>query len=78
MTAIYLVVVNAIMDFKTFKIAMFINPTDKILKVVKEVRLGIIHECIDVIYIIIDMFKAFIVLVAIVAAVFSIELFTLI
>ena len=76
MIAIYSIVINIIMDFKTLKIAMFINSIDKILKVVKGVWLDIIHKYVDAIYIMIDMFKAFIILVAIAAAVSSTELFT--
>ncbi len=76
MTAIYSVIINVIMDFKTLKIVMFTNPTDKTLKVIKEVRLNIIYECVNTIYIIIDMFRTFIILVIITAATFSIEPFT--
>ena len=40
----------------------------KILKVAKGVRLSIIYKCINVVYIITDIFRTFTVLVAIVVA----------
>jgi len=73
MIVIHSAVVNVIMDFKTSKIAILVNPTDKILKVVKEVRLDIIHEYTDVIYIIINIFRTFIVLAVTTVTISSIE-----
>jgi len=77
-TATHPAIVNVIIDFKTSKIAMFVNPTDKTLKITKRVRLNIIYKYIDVIYIIIDIFRAFTILIVITVAVFSTEPFILI
>ncbi len=49
-------------------IVMFANSTKKILEVVKKVRLNIIYKCINTVYIIINIFRVFIILTAIVVA----------
>ena len=54
---------------------MFINLTKKILKVVKGVRLDIIYKYIDIVYIMIDMFKVFTVLVTIATTASTIDPF---
>jgi len=76
MIVIYSAIVNVIIDFKIFKIAMFANLIDKILKIVKKVWLSIIHKCIDVVYIITDMFRALTILAVIAVAISFIEPFT--
>ncbi len=78
MTAIHLVVINVLVDYKIFKIAMFVNPTKKILKIAKRIRLNIIHECIDAVYIITNIFKVLTVLTTIVIIASVINLFTFI
>jgi len=78
MIIIHFATINVIMDFKTLKIAMFVNPTDKTLKVAKRVRLNIIYKYTNTVYIITDMFRAFIVLTVITAAASSMEPFTLV
>ncbi len=74
MIAIHSAAINIMVDCKTLKIVILINLTKKILKVIKRVRLSTIHECIDVVYIITDMFKVFIVLTTIAATASVIEL----
>ena len=64
MIAIYLAIVNIIVDCKISRIVIFINLTKKILKIVKEVRLDIIYEYTDAVYIIIDILRVLIVLIA--------------
>ncbi len=78
MIVTYFIIINVIIDFKILKIAIFVNPTDKTLKITKEIRLDIIYKYIDVIYIMIDIFKAFIILIITTAAVFSTEPFILV
>ncbi len=75
MTVTHLTVVNTTIDYKTLKIAMFINLTKKILKVVKKVRLGIIHKYTDIVYIMIDMSRVLTILTITIAAAFIINLF---
>ena len=75
MTVIHPVVVNVIVDCKIPKIAMFVNLTKKILKVVKKVRLDIIYECANIVYIMTDMFKALTILIVITAAASAIDPF---
>ena len=68
MTAIYPVVINVLVDCKISKIVIFINPTKKILKVAKGIRLDTIHEYIDAVYIMTDISKVLTVLIVIAAA----------
>ncbi len=70
MSATYLAAVNTIIDCKTLRIAMFVNLTKKILKIIKGIQLSIIHKCVNAVYIIIDISKAFTILttIAIVAS----------
>ncbi len=62
MTTIYLAVSNIIIDSTTLRIAIFVNPTDKPLKICKSIYLGIIHEFVKTIYFLIDVFKVVIIL----------------
>ncbi len=67
MTATYSITINIIVDCKTLKIVMLVNPTKKILKVIKKSWLSIIYKYTDAIYIIINMPRTLIVLATTVA-----------
>ncbi len=62
-TAIYPVIFNIIINFIILRIAMFVNPIDKSLKICKDIRLNIIYKFIETIYFLIDAFKVVIALV---------------
>jgi len=57
MIAIYPAVSNVITDFTTLRIVMFVNLTDKPLKICKGIRLNIIHKFVETVYFLIDAFK---------------------
>ena len=66
----YPVVVYTVLDNNIFKIAIFANLIKKCLKFNKNIRLKTIYKYIDIMYIITDIIKAFV----IVAIAFSILL----
>ncbi len=72
----HLITVNTIIDFKTFKIVILVNSTDKTLKITKKVRLNTIYKYANVIYIMINIFRTFTILTITTAAIFFIEPFT--
>jgi len=69
-TAIYLAAIYAVLDSNTPKIAILTNLTKKCLEFNKNIRLGTIYKYVDIVYIIVDISKAFII-VAIAFSVFS-------
>ncbi len=76
MTVIYLVVLNVFFDANTLRIVIIVNLTNKVFTFNKSIYLGIIHEYIDIFYIIIDFTKAFIAIITTSIIVF--ELFIII
>ncbi len=73
-TTIYSVVFNVLLDISTLCIVIIVNLISKTLIFSKGICLGSIYECIDMLYIIIDMAKAFIIVATASTAVF--KLFT--
>ncbi len=73
MTITHFAAVNTLIDYKTLKIIILTNLTKKILKIARRIQLDIIHEYTDTIYIIIDIFRTLIVLIAIVAIASAID-----
>ena len=69
-TTIYLTVVYTVLDNNTPKIAILANPTKKRLELSKNIRLKTIYKCVNTIYIIIDISKAFVIM-AIASSIFS-------
>ena len=57
MTAIHLAVSNAITDSIIPKIAIFVNLTDKLLEIRKNIRLDIIYKFVETAYFLTDAFK---------------------
>jgi hypothetical protein len=62
MIANHLVASNTILDFNTLCIAIFVNLTERVLKISKRIWIGTIYECIDTVYIFIDAVCVFAVL----------------
>ncbi len=71
MIAIYPAVPNVFLDTSTFYIVIIVNPTNKTLIFNKGMYLSSIHKCIDTLYIIIDIAKAFTAVVITFIAVFE-------
>ena len=57
MITIYPTISNIITDFTTLKIAMFVNLTNKPLKIYKDIRLNIIYKFIETAYFLINTSK---------------------
>ncbi len=57
MITIHLVIFNIIINSTTPKIAVFVNPIDKPLKICKGIRLNIIYKFDKTIYFLTDTFK---------------------
>jgi len=68
--AIYPTVIYTVLDNNIFKIVIFTNLIKKCLELSKNIWLKIIYKYIDIMYIIIDIFKAF-VIVTITFSIFS-------
>ncbi len=64
-TTIYLAVVHIVLDNNIFKIIILTNSTKKYLEFNKNIRLGTIYKYINITYIIIDIFNAFVVVATI-------------
>ncbi len=62
-------------DCKTPKIAMLVNPIKEILKVTKGIQLDIIYKYINIVYIMINMLKVLTILTAIAVTASTIDLF---
>ncbi len=71
MTVIYLAVSNVLFDMNTPCIVIIVNLTSKTLIFNKDIYLNSIHKYIDILYIIIDMAKAFIAVAVTSIAVFE-------
>ncbi len=71
MTAIYLTILNVLLDINILCIVIIINLINKTLIFSKGTRLDSIYECIDISYIIINIVKAFIAIVAASIAIFE-------
>ncbi len=65
MTKVYLTVSNVILDSTIFKIIILINLIKKALKIDKSIRIVIIHEYTDIMYLMVGNFKMFTVLTAV-------------
>ncbi len=65
MMAIYLAVVYMVLNNNISKIAILTNPIKKCFEFNKNIRLGTIYECVDTMYIITDIIKAFVVMTTI-------------
>ena len=70
MITTYLAVVYTVLDNNIPRIAILMNLTKKRLEFSKNIRLEIIYKCIDIVYIITDITKAFVV-VATASSMFS-------
>ncbi len=57
MTTTHPTVFNIIINSTIPKILIFVNPTDKLLKIYKDIYLNIIYKFIKTIYFLIDIFK---------------------
>ncbi len=62
-TAIYPAAVYTVLDNNISKIAILANPTKKCLKFNKNIRLEIIYKCVDTVYIMMDIIKAFVAMI---------------
>ena len=58
-TTTYPTIPNILFNTNTFYIVIITNPTNKILTFNKSIYLGSIHKCIDTLYIITNIIKAF-------------------
>ncbi|SRR6266566_6868071 len=65
MTKVYPTVSNIILDFITFKIAILINLTKRILKIDKSIYIVTIYKCINTVYFIVDSSGMFVALTAV-------------
>ncbi len=69
-TAIYPAVAYVVLDNNIPRIAILMNLTKKRLEFSKNIRLEIIYKCVDIVYIMTDITKAFVV-VATASSMFS-------
>ncbi len=69
MIKIYLTISNVILNSMILKIIILINSIKKALKIDKDIYIVTIHEYIDIIYLMIDSFEMFTVLIAVSTAI---------
>ncbi len=59
---IYLTVVHMVLKSNIFKIAILVNPIKKYLEFNKNIQLKTIYKCVDIVYIMTDIIKAFVIM----------------